>query len=205
MIVKQEVFGSMNNNCYLIVDENTNKSALVDCTEFSDKMIELIGESDLQYILLTHGHFDHILGVRQVREKYGCCVAISEEDAQMLTSGIKSLAVFFGKSNKDVDADIILSDGDIITLGKTEIKVLATPGHTKGSVCYIAENYIFSGDTLFYLTFGATDFPGGSESEMGKSLKKLKSLKGDYRVMTGHDELTTLDFERKNNPFMKLL
>lgn len=203
MKVISEKFGSMDNNCSLIIDEKTNQSALVDCNEFSQKMIDMIGDTDLKYILLTHGHFDHIIGVKSVKEKYGAQVVISKEDEPMLNSSKLSLAVFCNAPQNNVDADIIVKDGDEITLGETKIKVMATPGHTSGSVCYIAENCIFSGDTLFYCSCGRTDFPSGSPEQMVSSLQKLKALDGDYKVYTGHNNLTTLDFERKNNPYMK--
>ena len=203
MKVISEKFGSMDNNCSLIIDEKTNQSALVDCNEFSQKMIDMIGDTDLKYILLTHGHFDHIIGAKSVKEKYGAQVVISKEDEPMLNSSKLSLAVFCNAPQNNVDADIIVKDGDEITLGETKIKVMATPGHTSGSVCYIAENCIFSGDTLFYCSCGRTDFPSGSHEQMMSSLQKLKALDGDYKVYTGHNNLTTLDFERKNNPYMK--
>ena len=203
MKVKSASFGNMGNNCYLIIDEKTNKSALVDCTEFSRKMIDFIGDTDLQYILLTHGHFDHIIGAKEVKEKYNCKVAISADDECMLSSSRHSLAAFCGAVQNDVTADIILKDGDVITLGDIEIKVISTPGHTKGSVCFIAEDCLFSGDTLFCCSCGRTDFPGGSVPEMLSSLKKLSSLEGDYRVLPGHEEQSTLDFERTHNPYMR--
>ena len=203
MKVISEKFGSMDNNCSLIIDEKTNQSALVDCNEFSQKMIDMIGDTDLKYILLTHGHFDHIIGVKSVKEKYGAQVVISKEDEPMLNSSKLSLAAFCNATQNNVDADIIVKDGDEITLGEIKIKVMATPGHTSGSVCYIAENCIFSGDTLFYCSCGRTDFPSGSHEQMMSSLQKLKALDGDYKVYTGHNNLTTLDFERKNNPYMK--
>ena len=203
MKVISEKFGSMDNNCSLIIDEKTNQSALVDCNEFSQKMIDMIGDTDLKYILLTHGHFDHIIGVKSVKEKYGAQVVISKEDEPMLNSSKLSLAAFCNAPQNNVDADIIVKDGDEITLGEIKIKVMATPGHTSGSVCYIAENCIFSGDTLFYCSCGRTDFPSGSPEQMMTSLQKLKALDGDYKVYTGHNNLTTLDFERKNNPYMK--
>lgn len=203
MKVISEKFGSMDNNCSLIIDEKTNQSALVDCNEFSQKMIDMIGDTDLKFILLTHGHFDHIIGVKSVKEKYGAQVVISKEDEPMLNSSKLSLAVFCNAPQNNVDADIIVKDGDEITLGEIKIKVMATPGHTSGSVCYIAENCIFSGDTLFYCSCGRTDFPSGSPEQMMSSLQKLKALDGDYKVYTGHNNLTTLDFERKNNPYMK--
>ena len=203
MKVISEKFGSMDNNCSLIIDEKTNQSALVDCNEFSQKMIDMIGDTDLKYILLTHGHFDHIIGARDTKAKYGAKVIISSEDEPMLSSSKLSLAAFCNAPQNDVEADIIVSDGDEITLGDIVIKVMSTPGHTLGSVCYIAENCIFSGDTLFYCSCGRTDFPSGSPEQMMSSLQKLKALDGDYKVYTGHNNLTTLDFERKNNPYMK--
>lgn len=203
MKVISEKFGSMDNNCCLIIDEKTNQSALVDCNEFSKKMIDMIGDTDLKYILLTHGHFDHIIGVKGVKEKYGAEVVISKEDEAMLSSSKLSLAAFCNAPQNNVEADVIVKDGDELTLGETKIKVMSTPGHTSGSVCYIAENSIFSGDTLFYCSCGRTDFPSGSPKEMMSSLRKLKALDGDYKVYTGHNNLTTLDFERKNNPYMK--
>lgn len=205
MLVKSSSFGNMDNNCYLIVDEKTNKSALVDCSEYSEKMINLIGDTDLEYILLTHGHCDHIAGAKQIKEKYNAKIVIAANDEPMLHSGRLSLAVFIGGEQNDADADVIVKDNDKIILGNIEITVISTPGHTKGSVCYLAENSLFSGDTLFYCSCGRTDFPSGSVEEMMNSLKRLKSLEGDYTVYTGHGSHTTLNFERKNNPYMKAL
>lgn len=203
MKVITQHFGNMNNNCSLIVDEKTNQSALVDCTEYSKKMEALIGDTDLKYILLTHGHFDHIIGTKEVKEKYGAKVVISREDESMLTSAKDSLAAFCGAVQNNVDADIVVSNNDVIELGDIKIKVMSTPGHTKGGVCFIAEDYIFAGDTLFKCECGRTDFPGGSGFEMQQSLYRLRDLEGDFKVVTGHDECTTLDFERKYNPYMK--
>lgn len=204
MKVSYKVFGDLDNNCYLLLDETTNKSALIDCTVADDRMRELIGDTDLQYILLTHGHFDHIGGVRDIKKEYGCKVVISSVDAPMLSSGKASLATFCGAEQNDTEPDITVQDGDEIEVGTLKIKVLSTPGHTSGSVCYVVGDALFSGDTLFYCSCGRTDFPTGSSDDMIKSLKKLASLDGNYKVYTGHNQLSDLDFERKNNPYMNL-
>lgn len=201
--VKYNVFGQLGNNCYLITDEKTNKSALVDCADASQKMLDFIGDADLEYILLTHGHFDHIGGVPEIKEKLGAKIVIGAEDAVMLKSGRHSLAAFCGQKQVPIEADILVCNGDTITLGETEIKVMETPGHTKGGVCYITDDIIFSGDTLFHCSCGRTDFPGGSVAEIKESLNKLASLDGDYKVYAGHDSETTLDYERKYNPYMR--
>ncbi|MDE7124306.1 MAG: MBL fold metallo-hydrolase, partial [Eubacterium sp.] len=108
--IKTAVFGQLENNCYLLTDDASGKSALVDCTEASDKMIEFIGNANLEYILLTHGHFDHIGGVKEIKEKYGANVVISNEDAGMLSSSKLSLAAFCGGVQNNAEPDILVQD-----------------------------------------------------------------------------------------------
>ncbi|MEE1137484.1 MAG: MBL fold metallo-hydrolase [Acutalibacteraceae bacterium] len=195
-------------NCYLLVDEKTGEAAIVDPAWYVDEFNDILEKSNakLKYIMLTHGHFDHIFGVHGLREATGAKVVIHFKDAEHLTDPKKSLAEGnMPEPQIPVSADVLLKEGDVITLGDEEIKVMSTPGHTMGSVCYIieSEKTIISGDTLFCMTAGRTDFPDGSDELMIKSLKRLIALEGDYRVLPGHNRETTLESERKRNWYIR--
>ncbi len=201
--IKSITLGELGNNCYLITDQASGLSALVDCTDDSKEMRDFIGSAKLEYILLTHGHFDHIGGVAAISRDYGAKVVISAEDASMLSSGKASLSAFFGIKQDKITPDLTVSEGSSLMLGETQIKVLATPGHTKGGVCYLLKDCIFTGDTLFFCSCGRTDFPGGSSKEIMHSLKRLATLEDSLKVYPGHDRTSTIAFEKANNPFMR--
>ena len=160
------------------------------------------GVEKLRYILLTHGHFDHISGVKALKEDFGGDVVIHREDAGCLYDKSKSLASKFFFPQHDVTADVLVDDGQRLPFGEGEIEVIHTPGHTKGSVCYTIEDIMLSGDTLFKSSIGRTDFPGGSFEEIKASLKKLAALEKNYTVYPGHDVSTTLEREKKYNPYV---
>ena len=151
-------------------------------------------------VLLTHCHFDHILGVPELVQD-GAKLYIGENDAAGLNDRSVSLAFM---ALPEMKPDVLLKDGDIITEAGLTIKVIATPGHTAGGVCYVLEEtrVIFSGDTLFRFSIGRTDFPGGDYATLISSIKnKLFALEGDYAVNPGHDISTTLDEEKQRNPY----
>ena len=201
--IKSITLGELGNNCYLITDQASGLSALVDCTDDSKEMRDFIGSAKLEYILLTHGHFDHIGGVAAISRDYGAKVVISAQDASMLSSGKASLSAFFGIKQDKITPDLTVSEGSSLMLGETQIKVLATPGHTKGGVCYLLKDCIFTWDTLFFCSCGRTDFPGGSSKEIMQSLKRLATLEDSLKVYPGHDRTSTIAFEKANNPFMR--
>ncbi len=184
-------------NSYLIVDDDSKEFAVVDPsvdpavaeTYFSDGYC-------IKFVLLTHGHFDHILFVDEWRAK-GADVCIHEGDAEFLGDPSKSLYLqFFARDTKHGEADIILKDKSIIKLGSTEIEVINTPGHTKGSVCYLFDDVMISGDTLFEGSIGRTDLYGSSYDDMLMTIEKLSTIQKDYTVYPGHGGVTTLSHEK---------
>lgn len=206
--VKVLMLGQLQVNCYFIEDVATGDIAVVDPGDSSPALKSLITEySDkIKYILLTHGHFDHIGYAKQLKELTNAKVVISKQDEPFLADGELNLSLpFFGRSVPAVTADITLEDNDELMLGETKIKYISTPGHTKGSGCYIIDDSIFTGDTLMKLSMGRTDFPTSSNSDMSASLKRLYSLEGDYKVYSGHGASSSLDYEKKYNPYINAI
>lgn len=206
--VTQMSFPGFCANCYLVTDQATKESFLVDPGAYGKRQSEYIrsqGIERLSYILLTHGHYDHIMGAAEFKEDFGGEVVIHQNDEAMLSNDFKSLFIFSGNGSSypHVKADKIVGDGDILPFSGGDIRVIHTPGHTKGCVCYCLDRLLFTGDTLFNMSIGRTDFPGGSYKQLLSSLKKLSELQGDFRVLPGHEEETTLERERQNNPAMR--
>lgn len=196
--------GPLPTNCYLLKDEKTGASAVVDPGFESDELSHLVEQDGhVQKILLTHGHFDHISGVQRLQKETGAKIYMDIDELMFVRDSTLNLAqMFYSDGVKPFRVDVPVSDGDTVTLGSLEIKVLHTPGHTSGGCCYVVEDVIFSGDTLMKLSFGRTDFPTGNNTQMIDSLRKLASLKGDYQVFPGHGSPTKLEYERRYNSYM---
>ena len=193
-------------NCYIVSSDNKN-CVIIDPASDADIILsetEKLGLSPFA-VLLTHGHFDHIYALPGLCKMYpGIKVYIHKDEEQYLRNINLNLSPLFGE-NFIYSGDVItITDGDRITEAGITFEVMHTPGHTLGSTCYITENNIFSGDTLFASTIGRTDFPMGSFETILNSLKKLKNLIGDYNVYPGHNAATTLEREKKYNEYMQL-
>lgn len=203
MKIKRLPLESISINCYLI---STEKAAIViDPGFYSSEAQEFLKEnaSKEKLVLLTHCHFDHIAGAKALREETGVKIAIHQKDAEGLFDPVVNVSSRFGITLAPFKADIIFQNEKIFSLGNTEIEILLTPGHTKGSVCYILEDIIFSGDTLFAGAVGRTDVPGGDFKTLMNSLALIKGKKDrEYVVLSGHGGKTTLSQEIISNPYM---
>ncbi|MCH5298375.1 MAG: MBL fold metallo-hydrolase [Ruminococcus sp.] len=196
-------------NCYLLTDIDTDNMAVVDPGAKSEKLISAINSAkgELKYVILTHGHYDHIGYAKKLADLYGAKIVCGSKSSDFFNDNILNHSAFHDDFDdiKPFFGDIILSDGDTFNLGNTEITYISTPGHTIDSGCYIFDNNIIAGDTLFCESYGRTDLPTGNDMDMINSIKRLKNLEGDYNVLPGHGNLSTLDHERKYNPLMRRL
>lgn len=205
MILKQFVLGAIENNNYLLIDEATNEAVLIDCTQEDGDIEMVLREHDakLKFILLTHGHFDHVLGVNYFKNKYNCQVLLHEADKE-LVERMPEFARNFGLPPAETQKiDEYIKEDDVIKFGQNKIKVIHTPGHTQGCVCYLISDDLFSGDTLFYECVGRTDLPGGSFKQIVSSIKeKLFVLDDNIKVYPGHGPTSTIGHEKVNNQFV---
>lgn len=198
MNVKTLSVGYIGANCY-IVEFDDKSIALVDPGDEGEKILKEFDGDNLKWILLTHGHADHIMAVKMMKEKFNPKVIASINEKDMIENPDLNLSTQFGKPYS-FEADQYVQEG-MMKLNNQDVKILETPGHTPGSVIYIIENYMFTGDTLFKGSIGRMDLPGGSEKLMKKTLKKLSLIDEDYIVLPGHGPSTTLKYEQKNNSY----
>lgn len=199
MIIEAIPAGIYDANCYILVEENTKECGIIDPGGDSQRLISQIDKLNAKpkFILLTHGHMDHVGGVIDLVKKYNIPFYISKADEEYMEKD----DFVFGTLPK---ASGYLKENDILKLGDEIIKVLETPGHTKGGLCFLLNNdKVFTGDTLFNGSIGRTDFIGGSMSEIINSIKeKLLPLGDRVDVYPGHGDMTTIEHEKKYNPFL---
>lgn len=206
-IIKIQTQGVFAANCYIVISEAGN-AVMIDCPAGGERLLAEVEKNGavLKKILLTHGHCDHIESLDEVVRKTGAEVYIHKFDASKLTDTHGNLSDFFAEFyDRPVtyhgEAKAV-SDGDIITQDELAFRVMHTPGHTSGCVCYIVGDVMFSGDTLFRGSVGRTDMTDSSYEVLQKSLAALAAVEEDYHVLSGHGGETSLSREKKCNPFL---
>lgn len=203
--IKSMTLGMVATNCYLIINKENKEALLVDPADNALRISNVIEENGctLKAILLTHGHFDHIMALNDLKKRYNVPVYAHEEEEDVLKQSSLNLSGSIGQIYT-TQADVYVKDGEHLKLAGLDVIVLYTPGHTKGGVCYYfpEEKVLMSGDTLFHCSIGRTDFPTGSMSQLVCSVKEqLFVLPDDVQVYPGHDSVTSIGYEKQYNPF----
>lgn len=204
MIIKTLTVGAFASNNYLVVCEETHTAALIDAGGDYEATIRAANQEKaaLKSVFHTHGHLDHISGSFELKTRADVGTYIHESD-KFLVYSLGAQLNMFGLPDVDIPAiDDYLYDGQILEVGSLEFRVIHTPGHSPGSVCFLVDNVLFSGDTLFADSVGRTDLPGGSYEQLRDSIvNKLFALDDDIKVYPGHGPSTTIGHEKANNPF----
>jgi glyoxylase-like metal-dependent hydrolase (beta-lactamase superfamily II) len=200
------VLGACVTNCYLVASEQGN-AVLIDAADEAEKIIAAIEENHLtlKYIFITHGHTDHVLALKALKERFHVPIVISKIDAWRLEDEeLINERPYVTVPYQAEKADVLVEENDEISVDELTFRFYGMPGHTEGSMAIILDDIIFSGDTLLKEKHGKTTLPGGDAKLLIQSINRLaREFKGDYKILTGHREETTLDHERKFNPFIE--
>jgi glyoxylase-like metal-dependent hydrolase (beta-lactamase superfamily II) len=213
MIHEQLVVGPLRCNCHLLADARTREAVVIDPGDDAPEILAVIRRLGLRVVALlhTHAHFDHIGATRELREATGAPVLLHAGDRELYEALPEQVAAFggmfglpLGEAREPAPVDRFVEDGDVVRFGREELRVLHTPGHTPGSVCYAGEGRVFTGDTLFRRSIGRTDLPGGDfEREARSILERLYTLDPGTVVYPGHGPETRIGEERAENPFVR--
>ncbi len=197
--------GYLGTNCYILAENTTKQAAVIDAPDQADAILGFLEEKGytLTNIVLTHGHYDHILALGELKEKTGATLSVHENGVAFLQDGIHNLCHYVGIDWTPVKPDKLLKEGDVLTLGGQEFRVLHTPGHTSDCICLYGGGILISGDTLFQRSIGRADHPTGDyHQEIASIQEKLMPLPDETIVYPGHGPSTTIGEERRGNPYL---
>ena len=205
--IEGAVLGMLGTNCYFINNTETNEVIIVDPADNADSIRDwcLSNKKEPVAVLLTHGHYDHMLAADQLRRDFSVKIYAAEVEKELLEDASMNLSAMWSRP-VTLKADVFLKDGEILHMAGVDIQVMATPGHTAGGLCYYVEEegVLFSGDTLFAGSYGRTDFPTSSMAALARSVReRLLVLPEDTTVYPGHGESTTIGYERAYNPLSR--
>ena len=203
MIIKTVVVGPLQVNCHIVGDEKTGKAMVIDPGDEPDMILDVISKNNLtvEYIVCTHGHFDHVGAVGDLKTATGAKIVMNEGDLNIYDSAVE-LANYFGlELERQPAPDMFLNEGDNIDIGALTFTVFQSPGHSPGGIVIYGEGIAITGHTLFAGAIGRTDLPGGDERAIRKSLDRLMSLSENSVVLCGHGPSSTIGREKRENPF----
>lgn len=194
--------GAFATNSYFVINDLTKECILIDTFEQTSAILDYLAKNGLKCVavLLTHGHFDHIGSVKQLQDM-GAKVYMHKNDIWKIDAP-GYMARMYGYDIKHFDVDYVIKKDETLDIMGLKVKVIQTPGHTEGGVCFVIDENIFSGDTIFRASYGRTDFEDGDFQKLKLSIKKIFNLEGEYMIFPGHGEITNSYFERVHNPIL---
>lgn len=205
MILKHWQAGIFGANNYLIINEMRKEALLIDCSEYTDQLEKELNNynAELKYILLTHGHFDHVMGINETKRKYPNAKVFAHFGDKNLVLGINEFMKKYGMFTETLEIPIIDEYVQEGSISGNQIKIIHTPGHTRGSVCYLIDDNLFSGDTIFLEAVGRTDLDGGNFEDIKTNIEnKIFTLDENIKIFPGHGDFTSVKHEKENNRFI---
>lgn len=205
MIIKSLSVGPLENNCFIIANEGTGESLLVDPGDEPDRILDVINENEfkVKYLVCTHAHFDHVGAVPEIKKETNAKIVIHRDEVSIYEK-VPDLSALFGFEIDPLpEPDILVLEGDQLVVGDLKFQILHTPGHSPGGICLYGEGIIITGDTIFAGSVGRTDLYGGDIEKLKKSIKRLMTLPDEVKIFPGHGPQSTIGYEKNNNSFYR--
>lgn len=204
MLIDRIMVGQLQSNCYIVHDEKSLQAMVVDPGGEPDRILRVIRGKKLEvvYIVCTHGHFDHIGGVAEIKEGTSGKIVLHRDDLALYLRASEQAALWGFNVGRQPAPDIFVAEGDTLRVGDVQFTVFVSPGHSPGGICLFGEGVLFTGDTVFAGSVGRTDLPGGSTDDLKKSFSRIMSLPADTRILPGHGGESTVGDEKETNFFM---